>query len=334
MFAVAPRYQIEPAAEAALLQQITAEIGQALGLTISTWREVGDGQNLSYQLFVQAEEIPRFVLKIPIRSGYPSVATLRACYELLRDAGWGNNEIAYADESDAIMPYGFIVQPWLPGEALQWSSRFETDFRWVVDFLALLKQVHEITLPGFGYLAHGPQYPSIFDYFCHMDEVIDNSFGNGFGVDSSIWDLERMGVTSDGFLTATFRAIQEMAATIEADVKPVLVHGDMLPGNLLYTPQGPTLIDWDESRAGWWLYDVARTLYYCPYDGLLDYCLDHYPSSALSRHDIMIGIHLEHVRQALRELCIRTFHVTDLATAQTRVAPFEAKIQQLLSFRH
>lgn len=331
MFSVAPIYTIPPTEEATLLGQITDEISRALALTITRWQVLSDGQNPSYKLFVQDESTPRFLLKIPMRKGYPAVTTLRACSELLYAADLGDYRIVYANESATPVPYGFFVQPWLPGKALEWSDAFETDFRWVADFLAILEKVHQITLPGFGYLANGPQYPTLFDYFCHMDEVIDHSFGTGFGSDTSIWDLERNGVTNPNFLTYTFHSVRTLAERIDADIKPVLLHGDMLPSNLLYTESGPMLIDWDESRAGWWLYEVARTLYYCPYDGLLDYCLQHYHYGPLSRRDIETGIRLEHVRQALRELCISTFNVTELAEAQARVKPFEAKIQQLLS---
>jgi aminoglycoside phosphotransferase (APT) family kinase protein len=330
MFAVLPTYTIPPAAEQQLLTQITAEVSQALDLPITRWRPMGGGQNPTYQLFADRETEPRYLLKIPKRKGYPAVATLRVCYGLLRDAGVGDYQLVYANESDSVVPYGFFVQPWLAGEAFDAEIDYAHDFAWLDDFLPTVRRVHQIALPAFGYLANGPQYATLYEYFAHMDAVIDHSFGQVFAAPTSIWDLETRGVTTPGFLATTFEQVRTLAAQIATPVQPVLLHGDMLPSNLLRTADGLRLIDWDESRAGWWLYELARTLYYCPYDALLDYCLERYDVGATSRQEIDIGIRLEHVRQSLRELWIGLFHETDHVTAQAKGRPYEAKIAALL----
>jgi len=334
MFSVTSTYTLPAAQEAAILAQIGAEVEHAFGLPISGWTSVSNGQNLTYQLFVDGKPHPRYLLKIPKRRGYPSVANLRVCYDLLQQAGLGDYRIVYHSAGSEIVPYGFFVQPWLEGQALDPDAGNEGDPFWLVDFIAVLRQVHTIQMPGFGYLADGPQYASLQDYFVHMDEVVDHSFGQVLEVGASIWELDRQGITSPGFLERTFAAVREQAQRIQSPVTPVLIHGDMLPGNLLYTAQGPMLFDWDESRAGWWVYEIARTLYYLPFADLLTFFLDRYDTGAASYEEIRLGIRLEHVRQDLRYVCISTFSVTDRAVAQAKVRKYEEKIRSLLGMEH
>lgn len=331
MLTVAPTYTLPAAQEATILAQIVAEVEQALGQPLESWTALDGGQNPTYQLTVAGTSPLRYLVKIPIRKGYPSVSNLRICYDLLRQAGLGDYRIVYEDSTSAIVPYGFFVQPWLEGQALDPDVGNTGDPFWLEDFAAVLRQVHAIQLSGFGYLADGPQYPLLQDYFDHMDEVIDHSFGDVLEAGASIWDLDRLGITSPGFLQETFDTVREYARHIQCPVTPVLLHGDMLPGNLLHTTQGPMLLDWDESRAGWWVYEIARTLYYLPFDDLLTFFLAHYDPGVCSLKEIRLGIRLEHVRQALRYICISTFNVTNQAEAQAKVRYYEEEIRARLA---
>ncbi len=333
MFTVTPTYTLPAAQEAAILAQMVEEVEQALGLPISGWASVKGGQNPAYQLFLDGKPHPRYLLKIPIRRGYPSVANLRVCYDLLRQAGLGDYRIVYHSAGNEIVPYGFFVQPWLDGQALDPDAGNDGDPFWLADFIALLRQVHAIQIPGFGYLADGPQYASLQDYFVHMDEVVDHSFGQVLEAGASIWDLDRQGITSPGFLERTFAAVREQVQRIQCPVTPVLIHGDMLPSNLLYTAQGPMLLDWDESCASWWVYEIARTLYYLPFNELLSFFLDRYDTGVSSYKEIRTGIRLEHVRQDLRYVCISTFNVADREVAQAKVRGYEEKIMALLDIK-
>lgn len=330
LFPVAPTFEFPWAEEAPLLEGLIAEINRATPLNLTGWRRIDDGQNPTYQLFADGTREPRYLLKIPIRAGYPAVATVRACGGLLWEAGIGDYRVVYASGESKWVPYGCFVQPWLPGQALAWDDAYEHDFSWLDDFIRALKPVHQITLPYFGYLAQGPQYPTLYDYFANLETVINHSFGQQLQPEATIRARERAGIATAGFLTATFEKVRTLAAKIKSPVQPVLIHGDMLPSNLLYAESGPMLIDWDEARAGWWVYEIARTLYYCPYPGLLDYFLDRYDHGPVTRDEIGIGIRLEHVRQQLRYLCIHTFNTTGKTQARAAVVPIEARVTQLL----
>jgi len=330
MFRAMPTYSLPPAQEAEILTQIVNEVEQALGQSISNYGSVGNGQNPTYPLFVDGKTHPSYLLKIPKRKGYPSVPTLQVCYDLLQQKGLGDYRIVYHSAESKVVPYGFFVQPWLVGQASDPDVGDNEDPSWLADFIVILRQVHSIQMHGFGYLTEGPQYASLQDYFFHMDEGVDHSFGQVLEAGASIWDLDKQGITSPDFLEKTFATVCEQAQRIQNPVTPVLLHGDMLPGNLLHTAQGPMLFDWDESRAGWWVYEIARTLYYLPFDKLLTFFLDHYDTGGFSYDEIKTGIRLEHIRQNLRYVCICTFNVTDREAARIEVRKYEKKIQSIL----
>ena len=126
--------------------------------------------------------------------------------------------------------------------------------------------------------------------------------------------------------------VSELARSIEAEPQPILIHGDMLPTNLIYAPDGNLAIDWDECRANWWVYEVARTLYYYPDDQpeILNRFLAAYGDDSCSMRDIKICIRLEQVRQHLRVMCIGAFNMQSREDVLGRVQKIEAKIERLL----
>jgi thiamine kinase-like enzyme len=187
-------------------------------------------------------------------------------------------------------------------------------------------------MPYFGTLGNGPQYSTLLAYYEQMDEVIDHSFGEGFLQPCSVWQVQAAGLTSPGFLDRTFESVRELARTIEAEPKPILIHGDMLPTNLIYAPDGNMAIDWDECRANWWVYEVARSLFYYPDDHpeILKRFLAAYGDDSYSMRDIKIAIRLEHVRQHLRVMCIGAFNLQDRVAVLGQTVEIEEKIDRLL----
>ncbi len=111
---------------------------------------------------------------------------------------------------------------------------------------------------------------------------------------------------------------------------PVLIHGDMLPGNLLYTAHGANVAGF-RGREPCRLVgarDRGGRSYYLPFDKLLSFFLDHYDTGASSYEGIPDGHPApEHVRQDLRYVCISTFNGTDRQAAQAKVRRYEEKIK-------
>lgn len=69
--------------------------------------------------------------------------------------------------------------------------------------------------------------------------------------------------TAEAPLPADLRP--DLAAALAAALAPMAgaaagaIHGDLNPGNLIVTPEGPALIDWDEARRDWHFLDQIAT---------------------------------------------------------------------------
>lgn len=332
MFRAKPTYTLPEADEAEILGRIGARVAGALGVEMRGWQRLGTGQNPTYRLDVGGGVDPHLLLKIPRRKGYPAVETLQACYRLLRVHDVGPFEILYHDPGADIVPYGCFVQSWIPGIAMAEPGDADPDpFPELEDFARFVRRVHGIETEGFGYLVHGPTYSTVQAYFEHMDRIIDSSFGQVLPPDASIWALDRWGITAPGFLPEVLAEAGERAQGIRSPVQPVLLHGDMLSTNLVYDRGEPVAVDWDECRSGWWVYEIARTLYYIDDERLLTRFLAAYGEVEESMAEIRMGIQLEHVRQALRWLCIVTFDAGDEDEARRRVRPYEARVRRILA---
>ena len=328
---MAPTYRLSFGSEDTILQKITAEVADALQCDVNGVDAVGRGQNLNYRLTTTHQKYPQLLLRICTRKGYPALETLQACYVYLQQIGMKDISIVYATADDSYVPYGFFVQPWVVGKCgADVHKDPEHETKWLDDFLSVLQKVHSIHLPMFGYIGAGPQYPDIQTYFDHMDVVVDKSFGQVVSADFSIWALDDLGITSPSFLFATFDAVSEKARRIISPVQSVLVHGDMFPANLIYAEKGPVLIDWDEARANWWVYDLARTLFYYPNQKLFEYALTCYQDCTTSLEEIRTGIQLEHVRQYLRQMCLTVFGADDIDYTKRQVKQIEMKIAHTL----
>lgn len=112
----------------------------------------------------------------------------------------------------------------------------------------------------------------------------------------SLCDLQRHDQSGDIDLTTLPPDLCQSLRRAWARVSPTtmgIIHGDFGPGNLIMTPQGPALIDWDEARLDWLFLDCAvqRSL----------------PSDQAQAHlayEIASGWHTEpdHARQLVRDL--------------------------------
>lgn len=272
------------------------------------------------------------MLRIIYRKGYPSFKVLKECYRLLDESDIPYARVCFYDEGSDIVPYGYFIQKWIEGtDALEKYGEPDKNSKWVKDFVKVLKMAYQIELPYFGYLADGPKYPTLKEYYQNMDKMIDSSFGQVFKKECSIWDLEKHNITSLGFLRSTFIKAGELAGKIESPVKSGLVHGDTLPQNLLYTKDGLAVIDWDEARACWWIYDLARIAFYVDSKDVIRRFIEGYDDKMLSIEEIDIGIRLEHVRQLLRYLFISCFNNSDMDDMKKRVKDFESQINLRLS---
>lgn len=309
-------------------------ISKGLGKKVVKLIQLGNGQNVNFKVYTSEKEEPGYLLRIITMNGYPSIGTLDECYKHLDTAHIMYSKKVFCDLDSDIVPYGYLVQEWIEGDdALEvfGEDGTENNTKWLEDFAGLLKKVHTIKLPYFGYLGNGPKYESLKEYYYNMDKIIDNSYGKVFKGPYTIWDLDKYNITSPGFLKYTFDCVKELADKITSQAQSVLIHGDMLPQNLIYTKNGPVIIDWDETRANWWVYEIARASYYLDSKSIISDFIKIYNDCSLSTQDIYIGVKLEHIRQLLRYLFMAAFSNPDMNNIKSRVKEIEDEITEKIN---
>ena len=327
LFPIERTFNPNAAEEEIMLEKIKTIISAELKMNISSFQRLSLGQNINYKVCTDKEENPKYLLRIITRKGYPSINTLLKCYDMLSSINIRDLEIVYYDTTSRVAPYGYFLQSWVEGNNGDTEMKFALDSNsWVEDFALISRQVHTIEMPYFGYIGDGPKYESIQQYFYNTDKIIDYSFGDIFKDKFSIWDLERKGITSSMFITETFNKVRSQAYEIKSPVKSVLLHGDMFPENMVYTKKGPVLIDWDETRAGWWIYEIARNHYYMNSKDIYHRFIKAYGDESVSMKEVNTGIKLEQVRQMLRQLCMCAFNINNKEEIKEKVRAYEEKI--------
>ncbi|WBW96429.1 aminoglycoside phosphotransferase family protein [Oceanirhabdus sp. W0125-5] len=283
-------------------------------IEITDIREIEDGQNLNYLMYGYQNDRDRKIklfLKIISKDGYPDIETLNKAYELLKSNGFKYYNIIHHDTSSHIAPYGFIVQEWVEGEVRVSNGDFnikeaenqvDNDILWLRDYANVLKRVHSIKLEHFGDIKGDVKFENINDYYDNIDEVIRWSFGNVIDGGIILDDLVEKEILDEKFLRYVLEKVSCLGRKISSK-DSILIYGDMFPSNIIYKGDEPRIIDWDECRANWWVYEIARTTYYIESRELTMKFIEYYkPEDSLEEIDI--GIRIEHVKQHLRRLCI------------------------------
>lgn len=295
------------------IEDILLEIKELLrdeyNINVSEVKEIEEGQNLNYYLEGykgDKNERIKLFLKIISKDGYPNVTDLSKAYELLNSKGLKYYNIIHKDKSSDITPYGFIIQEWIDGDIRVFNKDIEyeedDEIQWLRDFAKVLKEIHTIKLAHFGDLSGKIRFNSIKDYYNNIDEVIRWSFGNVRKDGIIVRDLVDKGVLELEFLEYVFEGINNLGSKI-FNKESVLIYGDMFPSNIIYKDDEPRIIDWDECRANWWVYEIARTTFYIDDKYIAMKFIEYYnPDDSLDEIDI--GIRIEHIKQQLRKLCI------------------------------
>jgi hypothetical protein len=334
LFRVNPRYNPSPEELNEVLPKARNLIQERLNDDVLEIGRLGTGQNLNFRVRMRSQEHSQLLLRVITRKGYPSVGLLEECSRLLDQAGIKYAPLVFHEMDSRVAPYGLFLQQWVEGTdalARYGEDGVEKDAAWLKDFIDEVKKAHQVALPYFGYLGDGPKYGSLVGYYDGMAEVIDQSFGELFRVPASIWDIHHLGLTSPGFLPEVFSRVSQLARQVRSPFTSGLVHGDMLPANLIYTGEGGAVIDWDEARANCWVYDLARVAFYMDNREIVEQGIDHYRDKEVARADVDTVIRLEHVRQMLRYLFLSAIGASTQDEARERVrqseGPVLAKLQ-------
>lgn len=293
---------------------------------------INRGQGINYKIYCVGKQKPQFLLKILSIKGYPDIEQLTSCYTLLDKVKVSHPEIVYYDSSNSFSPYGFILQRWIDGiDAAEKYEKLPNHYGWVEDHVTIFKKIHAIKFKRYGALNAKLNFASITEYYANIYAVVANSFGTILKGTYSIHDLENSRIISKGFLDETLEKIINLVSLLNYNAAPVLVYGDMLPTNLIYTSDNnKILIDWDEARASWPIYEVARCLYYVKSPGILAKFVESYSDETMSSAVVNIGIRLEHSRQLLRQLFMLGFSDSPKADLKKLSLSFENKILNLI----
>ncbi|WP_105614827.1 phosphotransferase [Vallitalea okinawensis] len=292
-------------------RDITLLLEKKYSIVITHIKEIEDGQNLNFFMegyYKDNKNNIKLFLKIISKDGYPDIATLYKCYGLLNSIGLNYYNIIHHDTSNGITPYGFIAQEWIEGKVRTSNNDIEPTFNqdmdipWLRDYANVLKQIHSIKFDYFGDLNGNVKFDSIHEYYDNIEEVVRWSFGNVKDDGIHLKELVEHEIFDEDFLTYVLTSIRKLSQKITPK-QSVLIYGDMFQSNIVYYGDEPRIIDWDECRANWWVYEIARTTYYADSPTLATKFIEYYQPEE-SMEEIDIGIRIEHVKQHLRRLCI------------------------------
>ncbi|MCK4870915.1 MAG: aminoglycoside phosphotransferase family protein [Gammaproteobacteria bacterium] len=334
LFKILPRYVPDEEELNLRLSNFKQYLQDKLNSAISCFSRISKGQGINFRIYTTDSMQPKYLLRIIVIKGYPSIEVLKYCYTMLDNIGVSHPNMIDIDDSDKNFPYGYILQDWIEGEDA--ADKFDIEenvSEWVVDFAQILREIHKMEAPYFGDLLGNYKYQTIVEFYDDLFNVIPQTFGDILSGDSPVIAIEDAGIVPVHYFAMLKEQIHALVSSISYKAKPVLVYGDMLPMNLIYTPQGERrLIDFDEVRFSWSIYELARCLFYVPCPNVYDEYRREYSEDAINEIDYRKGIVLEHVRQLLRQIYSLGFLDKNKIRLQATVKDYMVQIEQLLKF--
>ncbi len=223
---------------------------------VSDFSRLEGGSTEVYRIDPAGSDHPSLVLKI-----YPDQPEWGPAKEALV-AGWLRNltppipRWLFVDDTRSLLPLRYALLTLLPGRSLRhWMA--EPDIGHAYRQMGqLLRRIHEIPMPAFGYLlGHGIDRP-VSTNAGYMIAAFDDVFRrfHDLGGDADL------GRTLQGVAEASFDLLNESDGA-------VLCHDDLQQGNVLALRddagrlQLSGLIDFDNARAADRLFDLAKALF-------------------------------------------------------------------------
>lgn len=270
---------------------------------------IKDGGNRIYQL------------KILVRKDYPSLAKIRATYDLLN--GYKNSN-KLIEVKKSVFPYGYYLYEYIEGVP---GESFDNE-KWIADYCELIKHLREKKLNYFGNLDKSFRASSLKEYYENIDELVDNSFGGTFNYDFSIWDLCDLGILEKDYLIKLFENISKLATYLPKR-EAHLCHGDLSPHNIIYGDRN-YLIDWDEARSHYLPSELARYLFFTKEDKEeIKTIFVKNVDNSIPIEEFDLIIRLEHIYQHLRRFVIYSIN-SEYRKAAQKIEYTKESIEKLL----
>ena len=198
-----------------------------------------------------------YVLKVFTHEGWPEPGKLPWLESKFTQAGLPHARLVHYTREAGHFPHGFTLNEFVEGENCKAAIRRGrlTPVEYFGLAGSLLKQVHGVGLPRYGYIGDGV---GMYEDFA------------GWLLDCDVRDCLRWvedGTNpADTLFPLIERKVGPVVRSYESRFTPALVHGDGTPKNALLAGDGRiVLVDWDEAVAGFWVRDYAGLTYWYSY---------------------------------------------------------------------
>ncbi len=195
-----------------------------------------------------------YALKVFTYESWPAPGKLPWVETSLARGGVPHARLVHYTREAGRFPHGFSLNEFVEGEnckaAVRRGRLTPADYFGLAG--ALLKKVHAISLPLYGYIGCGAgMFGEFADWLLGCD-VKDNL--------RAVEDGTRPAETLFPLIE---RKVGAVLRRYESRFAPALVHSDSNPKNGLLTGSGGlVLVDWDDAIAGLWVWDYAGLTYW------------------------------------------------------------------------
>lgn len=195
-----------------------------------------------------------YVLKVFTHADWPEPGKLPWVEASLAQGGVPRARLVHYTREAGRLPHGFSLSEFVGGEnckaAVRRGSLTPAAYFGLAG--ALLKRVHEVSVPLYGYIGDGRGSCADFADWLLGRDVKDNL--------SSVDDGTRPAETLFPLIE---RKVGHVLRRYESRFRPALVHSDCNPKNgVLREGGGLVLVDWDDAVAGFWVWDYAGLTYW------------------------------------------------------------------------
>ena len=190
-------------------------------------------------------ELQSYIFKI-YKCGWPEDGKLLFVDKKLTEHDIPHAKILVYNRENAEFTNGYLIEECLPGTT---ADRLALSKNQTIDLFkklgALVSQIHQIRLTGYGYIGGGVADWSKFSEFMY------NSF------DESTNNLLSQNLVKRAEIETIWSEIYQKLKVCDK-YPPVLCHTDLSTKNVLINEDSITLIDWDDAYSLCWVADIAH----------------------------------------------------------------------------
>lgn len=234
-------------------QKIPKALKETLGLEVKAIERLKGGE-VNYSFRADAASGP-VVVRVFRYKNWPSEIQIRFVEGRLEGLDIRHSKVIFWERPGKYFLNGFMVEEWIEGVAGEEAIKknlvsVDEMFSGVAK---ILKKVHTVKFKRFG------RPPFTKD---EKGEKDFSSFVLRFKEKEKFKNLVKDNLVSSSLLKVGEERLQDLLDKIDFPVRSVMVHGDATPQNVLWTRQGPVLVDWEDVKATSWVYDLAWMTYW------------------------------------------------------------------------